>query len=131
SLEELLKESDFVSIHAPYTQDTHHLIGKEQLELMKPTAYLINTSRGRLVNEEELVIALQEGKIAGAGLDVFYDEPRINKELIKFPNVVLLPHIGSASLETRTKMAIIAAENMVEALQGKRPRNIINPEIYD
>ena len=131
SLEELLKESDFVSIHAPHTEKTHHLIGMKQLEMMKPSAYLINTSRGKLINEEELVLALQEGKIAGAGLDVFYDEPRVNKELIKFPNVVLLPHIGSASLETRTKMAVIAAENMVEALQEQRPRNIVNPEIYN
>ena len=131
SLEELLKESDFVSIHAPHTEQTHHLIGMKQLEMMKHTAYLINTSRGKLVNEEDLILALQEGKIAGAGLDVFYDEPKVNKELFKFPNVVLLPHIGSASLQTRTKMAVIAAENMVEALQDQRPRNIVNPEIYD
>lgn len=131
SLEELLKESDFVSIHAPHTEQTHHLIGMKQLEMMKHTAYLINTSRGKLVNEEDLILALQEGKIAGAGLDVFYDEPKVNKELFKFPNVVLLPHIGSASLQTRTKMAVIAAENMVEALQNQRPRNIVNPEIYD
>ena len=131
SFEELLKESDFVSIHAPHTEETHELIGKEQLELMKPTAYLINTARGKLINEEELIIALIEGKIAGAGLDVYYDEPKFSKELTKLQNVVLLPHIGSASLQTRTKMAVIAAENMVEALQGQRPRNIINPEIYD
>ncbi len=131
SLEELLKESDIISIHAPHTEKTHHLIGMKQLEMMKNTAYLINTSRGKLVNEEELVLALQEGKIAGAGLDVFYDEPKVNKELLKFPNVVLLPHIGSASLETRTKMAVIAAENMVEALNDQRPRNIVNPEIYN
>ena len=130
SLEELLKESDFVSIHAPYTEKTHNLIGMKQLEMMKPSAYLINTSRGKLVNEEELILALQEGKIAGVGLDVYYDEPKINKELFKFPNVVLLPHIGSASLQTRTKMAVMAAENMVEALNDQRPRNIVNSEIF-
>ena len=131
SKQELLKQADFVTLHAPYTEETHHLIGKKELELMKPSAYLINTARGRIVNEEELVEGLKEGLIAGAGLDVYYSEPQINKELAKLPNVILLPHIGSASLETRTNMAIIAAENLKNALFGSRPGHIVNPEIYD
>lgn len=130
-LKELLKRSDFVTLHTPYTEATHHLIGKKELELMKPSAYLINTARGQIINEEELIEGLQEGLIAGAGLDVYYAEPKFNKELAKLSNVILLPHIGSASLETRTNMAIIAAENLKNALFGNRPSHIINPEIYD
>lgn len=131
SLKELLKKSDFVTLHTPYTEATHHLIGRKELELMKPSAYLINTARGQIINEEELIEGLQEGLIAGAGLDVYYAEPKFNKELAKLTNVILLPHIGSASLETRTNMAIIAAENLKNALFGNRPAHIINPEIYD
>ncbi len=131
SLKELLKKSDFVTLHTPYTEATHHLIGRKELELMKPSAYLINTARGQIINEEELIEGLQEGLIAGAGLDVYYAEPKFNKELTKLTNVILLPHIGSASLETRTNMAIIAAENLKNALFGNRPAHIINPEIYD
>jgi glyoxylate reductase len=95
---------------------------------MKQTAILVNTSRGQVVNEKELVEALKHGEIAGAGLDVYEDEPRINPELLKLDNVVLTPHIGSASVETRTKMAIVAAENMLDALRGKTPTNLVNPE---
>ncbi|MBY9000325.1 MAG: D-glycerate dehydrogenase [Candidatus Heimdallarchaeota archaeon] len=131
SLEELLKESDYVSIHTPYNKETHHLIGKKELEIMKPSAYLINTSRGKIVNEEELVVALVTGKIDGAGLDVYYHEPKVHKGLIDLPNVVLLPHLGSASMYTRSKMAMMAAENLHMALSGERPENIVNPEIYD
>jgi glyoxylate reductase len=131
SLKELLERSDFVSLHAPYTEKTHHLIGRKELEIMKTSAYLINTARGQIINELELIEALNEGLIAGAGLDVYYTEPKINKELTKLRNVILLPHIGSASLETRTNMAIIAAENLKNALFGNRPAHIVNPEIYD
>ena len=131
SLEELLKESDYVSIHTPYTKDTHHLIDKDEFNLMKPSAYLINTSRGKVVNEEELVVALVTGKIDGAGLDVYYNEPKVHKGLLDLPNVVLLPHLGSASLYTRSKMSIMAAENLHDALSEKIPENIINPEIYE
>lgn len=131
SFDELLKTSDYVTIHAPYTEETHHLISEKELDMMKPTAYLINTSRGKLIDEIQLIRALKEKKIAGAALDVFYNEPEINPELIELDNVVIIPHLGSASLETRTKMAIIAAENLVDALKGKRPKNIVNPEIYD
>ena len=131
SFKELLKRSDFVTLHTPYTEETHHLIGRQELELMKPSAYLINTARGQIVNEIELIEGLKEGLIAGAGLDVYYTEPKVNKELAKLYNVILLPHIGSASLDTRTNMAIIAAENLKNALFGNRPAHIINPEIYD
>jgi len=131
SLEELLRESDYVTIHTPYSKNTHHLIGKEEFEIMKPTAYLINTARGKVVKEEELVVALVTGKIDGAGLDVYYNEPKVNKGLIDLPNVVLLPHIGTASIYTRSKMAIMAAENLHAALIGEKPENIVNPEIFE
>jgi len=130
SLEELLKTSDYVTIHAPHNEETHHLISEKEFGMMKPTAYLINTSRGKLIDEIQLIKVLKEKKIAGAALDVFYDEPKINPDLIDLDNVELTPHLGSASLETRTKMAIIAAENLVDALKGRQPENIINPEIY-
>ena len=128
---EILKESNYITIHIPHTTETHQLIGTKELEQMKPSAFLVNTSRGKIINEVELITALQNNIIAGAGLDVFFDEPEINPDLVKLDNVVIVPHIGSASLETRTNMAIIAAENLVEALTGKRPKNIVNPEIYD
>ena len=131
SLEELLKTSDYVTIHAPHTEDTHHLISEKEFDMMKPTAYLINTSRGKLIDEIQLIKVLKEKKIAGAALDVFYNEPEINPDLIELNNVILIPHLGSASLETRTKMATMAAENLVDALKGKKPKNIVNPEIYD
>ncbi|MCE7747349.1 MAG: D-glycerate dehydrogenase [Candidatus Heimdallarchaeota archaeon] len=131
SFDELLKTSDYVTIHAPYTEETHHLMSEKELDLMKPTAYLINTSRGKLIDEIQLIKVLQAKKIAGAAFDVFYNEPEINPELIELDNVVLIPHLGSASLETRTKMATIAAENLVAALMGRRPENIVNPEVYD
>ncbi|MHA1346713.1 MAG: 2-hydroxyacid dehydrogenase [Candidatus Heimdallarchaeaceae archaeon] len=131
SLEELLRESDYVTIHTPYSKKTHHLIGKEEFEIMKPTAYLINTARGKVVKEEELVVALVTGKIDGAGLDVYYNEPKVNKGLIDLPNVVLLPHIGTASIYTRSKMAIMAAENLHASLIGEKPEKIVNPEIFE
>jgi len=131
SLEKLLKTSDYVTIHAPHIEETHHLISEKEFDMMKPTAYLINTSRGKLIDEIQLIKVLKEKKIAGAALDVFYDEPEINPDLIELDNVVLTPHLGSASLETRTKMAIIAAENLVDALKGNKPKNIVNPEVYD
>jgi glyoxylate reductase len=131
SFEELLRISDYVTLHTPHTSETHKMIGEKELELMKPTAYLVNTSRGKVIDEESLAKALKEGKIAGAGLDVYYDEPDVHPELMKLDNAILLPHLGSASLETRTNMAIIAAENLRDTLLGKKPKNIVNPEIYD
>lgn len=128
-LDELLRQSDFVSIHAPYTTATHHFIGERELGLMKPSAILINTARGPLVDEKALVRALQSGQIAGAGLDVFENEPAVEPELLSMENVVLLPHIGSASLQTRTLMATMASENIAAHARGERPPNILNPEV--
>jgi len=129
-LETLLKEADFVSLHTPLTEETYHMIGEKELKIMKPTAYLINTGRGKCVDEEALVKALKEGWIRGAALDVFENEPAIHPELKKLDNVVLTPHIGSASYETRSKMAVMVAENVIAALEGKLPPNCVNPEAY-
>jgi glyoxylate reductase len=124
----LLGESDFISVHVPLLPETRGLFDAGKFARMKPTAFLINTSRGPVVNEAALVAALEGGKIAGAGLDVYENEPLIHAGL-KRANVVLAPHIASASLETRTKMACIAAENVVALLAGRRPPNILNPEV--
>lgn len=131
-LEELLKESDVISLNVPLTEDTFHLIDEERLRLMKPTAILVNTSRGQVVDEEALVKALKEGWIAGAGLDVFEREP-LPKDgpLIKLDNVVLTPHIGSASYTTRRKMSEIAAINAIRVLQGKMPLHLYNLEVLN
>ena len=129
-LESLLRESDFVTIHVPLTKETRHLIGAKELKIMKSTAYLVNTSRGPVIDEKALADALVKKRIAGAGLDVFEREPHIEPELFNRNNVVLLPHIGSASAETRSRMAVIAAENLVAGLKGEKPPNCLNPEIY-
>jgi glyoxylate reductase len=118
SIEELLATSDIVSLHCPYAPATHHLIGEEQLALMKPSAYLINTARGPIVDEAALVSALELGQIAGAGLDVFEKEPEIHHGLLDRNDVVLIPHLGSATVETRTAMATLAAENTLAVLRG-------------
>ena len=123
----LLAEADFVSVHTPLLPETQGLFNAEKFGRMKRTAYLINTSRGPVINENDLVAALESGRIAGAALDVFEKEPAIHPGLRR-ANVVLAPHIASASLETRTKMACMAAENVVALLQGRRPANILNPE---
>ncbi|HEV2196480.1 MAG TPA: D-glycerate dehydrogenase [Candidatus Acidoferrum sp.] len=124
----LLSEADFISVHTPLLPETRGLFNAEKFERIKRTAFLINTSRGPVVNESDLVTALESGKIAGAALDVFEKEPAIHPGLRR-ANVVLAPHIASASLETRTKMACMAAENVVALLQGRRPANILNPEV--
>src|SRR5437588_6824592 len=124
----LLAESDFISVHVPLLPETRGLFDSPKFYRMKPTAFLINTSRGSVVDEAALVAALESGKIAGAGLDVYENEPFIHPGL-KRANVVLAPHIASASLETRTKMACIAAENVVALFRGQRPPNILNPEV--
>lgn len=129
SLEELLKQSDFVSLHLPYSKETHHLIGERELRHMKPSAMIINTARGPIIDEKALVQALQEKTIAGAGLDVFEQEPVVEPALLSMENVVLLPHIGSASWQTRTRMAMMAAENIVAHARGSQPPNIVNPEV--
>lgn len=129
TLEELLAVSDFVSLHTPLSAETRHLIDARALALMKPTAYLINTARGPVVDEKALVEALREGRIAGAGLDVYEDEPKMASGLADCPNTVLLPHLGSATIATRAAMARIAAENLCAALRGERPPNLLNPSV--
>lgn len=131
TLPELLSEADFVTIHVPLTPQTHHLIGEKELKMMKKEAYLINTARGPIVDEKALVLALREGWIRGVALDVFEKEPEVEPELLKLDNVVLAPHIGSATHATRTKMAIMAAGNLVKALQGEVPPNLVNPEVLE
>jgi len=126
SVDALLRESDFVSIHVPLMPETRHLIGRRSLAMMKPTAYLINTSRGAVVDEVALADALRDKTIAGAGLDVFEEEPEINPALLELDNVVITPHIASGSVETRTKMATTAAENVLAALNGRTPPNAVN-----
>lgn len=123
SLDDLLKQSDIVSLHCPYSTETHHLISDAQLSKMKKTSYLINTARGPIVNEEALANALINKTIAGAGLDVYENEPKVNEKLLKLDNVVLLPHLGSATVETRTAMATTAANNALEILSGNKPLN--------
>ena len=122
-LDELLRTADFVSIHVPLTAETTHLIGKRELQLMKPQAVMINTSRGPVVDEAALVEALRTGKIAAAGLDVYENEPEPAPGLLELPNVVTCPHIASATVGTRSKMALTAAENLVAVLQGREPPN--------
>jgi len=129
-LTNLLRESDFVSLHVPMRPETKHLIGEKELKMMKETAILINTSRGAVVDEKALLKALQEKWIAGAGLDVYENEPELVEGLADCNNAVLAPHIASASIETRTNMGLIAVENAIAILQGNIPPQIVNREIY-
>lgn len=128
--DELLREADFLSVHVPLLAETRHLISGPQLALMKPTAFLINTSRGPVVDEAALVGALEGGRLAGAALDVYEHEPAIHPGLRR-PNVVLAPHLASASVETRTKMATMAVENVLALFGGRRPPNMLNPELLE
>jgi|SRR3989344_1104724 len=121
--EDVLKEADFVSIHVPLLESTKHLINKERLSLMKKSAYIVNTSRGPVIDETALVEALKNGTISGAGLDVFENEPTLAPGLSELQNVVLTPHIASATVETRSKMSEMAAQNIVDFLEGREPRN--------
>ncbi len=130
-LPELLSHSDFISIHLPLTPETRHFIGANELAQMKPTAYLINTARGAIIDEQALLKALQDNQIAGAALDVFEHEPALTPGLAELPNVVLAPHLGSATFETRDKMAEIAATNIIRYFQGKKPISIVNPEVLE
>lgn len=125
TVEEVLKISDVVSIHVPLLDSTHHLINADRLKMMKPSAYLINTSRGPVVDEIALVEALQNGTIRGAGLDVFEFEPRMAKGLAKLNNVVLTPHIASGTEEARHDMAVLSATNVIDTLEGRRPQNMV------
>jgi glyoxylate reductase len=130
SLDHLLSNADFVSLHVPLNLSTRHLIGRRELDMMKPTAILINVSRGEVIDEAALVEALEKGRIAGAGLDVFENEPQLAPGLVGLENVVLAPHIGSASVETRERMANMAVRNMVDALEGRKPQHLVNPEVW-
>jgi len=128
--ETLLREADFLTLHVPLTPETHHLVGARELAMLKPTAFLINAARGKCVDEAARVEALESKRLAGAGLDVFEHEPHVHPALLSMPNVVLAPHVGSATAQTRLAMAILAAENLLAALEGRRPPNLVNPEIY-
>jgi gluconate 2-dehydrogenase len=128
SFDELLAQSDFIVLQVPYSPQTHHLIGAAQLAKMKPSAILINSTRGGVVDDAALIDVLKKGGIRGAGLDVYENEPKLNAEFLKLDNVVLAPHVGSSTEATRKAMAMLAAQNLVAALQGKLPPNLINPE---
>ncbi|MZH14077.1 MAG: D-glycerate dehydrogenase [Nitrospinae bacterium] len=125
SLDNLLKESDFVTVHVPLTEQTKYMIGKDQLLMMKPTAYFIHTARGKVVDDNALVEVLKEGKIAGAALDVYENEPALTEGMTQLENLMLLPHIGSASHETRNTMADLVADNVLDVLQDKPPRSLV------
>ncbi len=128
SFEELLAQSDFIVLQVPYSPATHHLIGAAQLAKMKPTAILINSTRGGVVDDAALVAALKNGTIRGAGLDVYENEPKLHPEFLKLDNVVLAPHVGSSTEATRKAMAMLAAKNLVAVMRGETPPNLLNPE---
>lgn len=127
--ETLLQEADFVALHVPLTPETHHLISEKELKMMKKSAVLVNTSRGPVIDEIALARALKAGEIWAAGLDVYEWEPEITPDLLELDNVVLLPHIASATFETRTKMGLMAVENVLAAMRGEQPPNCLNPEV--
>jgi glyoxylate/hydroxypyruvate/2-ketogluconate reductase len=128
SLDDLLERSDFVVLQVPYSRETHHLIGARELKLMKPTAILVNSTRGGVVDDAALIEALRDGTIRAAGLDVFENEPKLNPAFLELDNVALAPHIGSSTEATRRAMAMTAAKNLVAALTGATPPNLLNPE---
>jgi glyoxylate reductase len=129
--EQLLREADFITLHVPLLDSTRKLIGEPELRLMKRSAILVNTSRGPVVDEAALAQALTEHWIAGAGLDVFENEPHVHPQLLRLDNVVLAPHIASASIDTRREMSMLACRNAVAALEGRRPETLLNPELWD
>jgi glyoxylate reductase len=128
-LKTLLRGADFVSLNVPLTEQTKHLIGRDELSLMKPTAFLINTARGPVIDEKALVETLRAGKIGGAGLDVYENEPSLTPGLKELDNVILLPHVGSGTLETRIKIGSLAVENLIAGLAGGIPPHLVNPEV--
>lgn len=131
SFEELLKRSDYISVHAPLTPQTKHMFDASAFSMMKDTAYLVNTARGPVIKEDDLVTALRNGDIAGAGLDVYESEPAMAPGLADLENVVVLPHIGSATTSSRTDMATLAARNLIAMLRGEKPETGLNPELFD
>jgi glyoxylate reductase len=130
SVDDLLRNSDYVSLHVPLTPETRHLIGEKEFAMMKPTAILLNASRGEVIDEKALIKALKEGRIDSAGLDVYEKEPRLSPGLAELDNVVLTPHTGSATYESRDRMAVMAGENLVAGLRGERPPNLVNASVW-
>jgi glyoxylate reductase len=130
-LDTLLAEADFITLHTNLTLETHHLINAQRLRTMKPTAVVVNTSRGPVIDEAALAEALREGTIFGAGLDVFEKEPDVHPELLEQERAVVIPHLGSATVETRTAMGLLAAENLIAALERRRPPTLLNPEVWE
>lgn len=131
SLEELMSCSDFISLHCPHTPETRGIISEKMIQLMKPTAFLINTARGPVVDEAALIQALREKRIAGAGLDVYTGEPHVNPAFFELDNVLLTPHVGSNTLHARNQMAEAASKRILDILQNKTPENVINPEVFE
>jgi glyoxylate reductase len=127
--EQLLKESDFVSVHAPLNPDTRHMSGAREFALMKPTAFIVNTARGPIIDEAAMIRALAKKQIAGAGLDVFEHEPKVAAQLRRMKNVVLTPHLGSAVAEVRERMANIVVDNIQALIDGRTPPNCVNPQV--
>jgi glyoxylate reductase len=131
AFDDLLTEADLISIHVALTPETRHLFGPEQFRKMKPTAVLVNTSRGPVIDEAALAGALRAGEIFGAGLDVFENEPEVHPDLLERENVVVIPHLGSATVETRDAMGFLAVENLLSGLEGRRPPTLLNPRAWD
>ena len=129
-MEKLLEKSDIISLHTPLTEKTHHLLDEQSFQKMKKGAFIVNTARGAVIDEQALIKYLQNGHLGGAGLDVFEHEPKISEELLEMENVVLAPHIGTANYETRKSMAEEAASNIKYYFEGHQPPNIVNPEVY-
>ena len=125
TFEKILRESDFLTLHVPLTEETEYMIGNDEIALMKKTAYLIHTARGKVIDDYALVAALREDRLAGAALDVYEDEPELTEGMKELDNLMILPHIGSASFETRDKMALLVADNILDALEGKTPRSLV------
>ena len=125
---DLISSVDYLSLHVPYHKNTHHLLSKKEFQIMKKSAFLINTSRGAVISEADLTQALREKEISGAGLDVYESEPQVTPELTHFPNVVLTPHVGTGTIETRIKMALKASDNVIKILKGEMPKHIINKD---
>ncbi|HEX2266979.1 MAG TPA: NAD(P)-dependent oxidoreductase, partial [Actinomycetota bacterium] len=130
-LEELLETVDFVTLHTVLSEETRHLINAERLKRMKPTAVLVNTSRGPVIDEAALADALEAGEIFAAGLDVFEKEPEVHPKLLELENVVIIPHLGSATVDTRIAMGLLAADNLIAALEGRRPPALVNPDVWE